>query len=217
MRVLVVDDHALFREGLRLLLLSLDAVECQVAGSAEEGLRLAHATEFDVVLLDWHMEGLSGAEAVRQFRECALDGRIVVVSAEKSASLVRTAIDAGAVGFIPKESSPVVLQQALHTIAGGGIYLPTALLAATHQAAAPAAPADRQPRTIAEVFPVLTERQGDVMAAMLRGLPNKLIARQLGISDATVKTHLSAIFRELGVQSRTEAVYVAARQGVRIA
>lgn len=214
MRVLVIDDHALFREGMRLLLLSETGVSCRVAGSAEEGLQLAQAEPFDVVLLDWHMEGLSGTAAVQRLREVADQVRIVVVSAEKNAALVRTAIDSGAVGFIPKESSPAVLQQALHTIAGGGISLPAALLAST---APPQLPPEGKPRSIAAAFPALTERQAEVMAAMLRGLPNKLIARHLGISDATVKTHLSAIFRELGVQSRTEAVYVAARQGVRIA
>ena len=214
MRVLVVDDHALFREGLRLLLLSLGPMECEVAPNADEGLRLARERPVDVVLLDWHMDGLSGADAIRAFREAAEEARIVVVSAEKNATLVRAAIDAGAVGFIPKESPPDVLHQALDKIAGGGIYLPSALLAAS---SAPAPRQDARPKEIVEVFPALTQRQADVLAAMLRGLPNKLIARQLGISDATVKTHLSAIFRELSVQSRTEAVYVAARQGVRIA
>ncbi|KQT08911.1 response regulator transcription factor [Ramlibacter sp. Leaf400] len=214
MRVLVVDDHALFREGLRLLLLSLGSMECEVAADADEGLRLAREKPFDVVLLDWHMEGLCGADAVRAFHEAAEDARIVVVSAEKNATLVRSAIDAGAVGFIPKESPPDVLQQALNKITGGGISLPSALLASSSP---PPQRHDAQPKAIVEVFPALTQRQADVLAAMLRGLPNKLIARQLGISDATVKTHLSAIFRELNVQSRTEAVYVAARQGVKIA
>ena len=214
MRVLVVDDHALFREGLRLLLLSMGSMECEVAPHAGEGLRLAREKPFDVVLLDWHMDGLSGADAIRAFHEVAEEARIVVVSAEKNATLVRSAIDAGAVGFLPKESPPDVLQQALNKIADGGIYLPSALLAASSP---PPQRPDSHPKAIVEVFPALTQRQADVLAAMLRGLPNKLIARQLGISDATVKTHLSAIFRELGVQSRTEAVYVAARQGVKIA
>jgi len=214
MRVLVVDDHALFREGMRLLLLSMGSMECEVAAHADEGLQLARSRPFDVVLLDWHMEGLSGADAIRCFHEAAEEARIVVVSAEKSATLVRSAIDAGAVGFIPKESPPDMLQQALAKISEGGIYLPSPLLAAS---SAPPHRHDAQPKAITEVFPALTQRQADVLAAMLRGLPNKLIARQLGISDATVKTHLSAIFRELSVQSRTEAVYVAARQGVKIA
>lgn len=214
MRVLVVGDHALFREGLRLLLLSIPGIECQVAGSAEEGLALAQARRFDVILLDWHMEGLSGEAAIARLREVAEDARIVVVSAEKSASLVRTAIDAGAVGFIPKESSPEALQQALEKITGGGVYLPSALLSYADRAGVRGA---GQPRDIADAFPGLTQRQADVLAAMLRGMSNKLIARHLGISDASVKTHLSAVFRELNVQSRTEAVYVAARQGVRIA
>ncbi|HYF16776.1 MAG TPA: response regulator transcription factor [Ramlibacter sp.] len=215
MRVLVVDDHALFREGLRLLLLSQPGLACEVAASADAGLQLARSgPDYDVVLLDWHMEGLSGADAIRAFREVAQESRIVVVSAEKSAGLVRAAVEAGAAGFIPKESSPEVLEQALQKIAAGGIYLPSALLASGGESQRPAGAG---PRTLDAAFPGLTPRQIDVLAAVLKGVSNKVIARQLGISDATVKSHLSVIFRELSVQSRTEAVYVAARQGVSIA
>lgn len=217
MNVLVIDDHSLFREGLRLLLAELGfAIDTQIAGSCEEELAKLREQPADIVLLDWHMEGLSGAEAMVAIRELVPQARQIVLSGEKSAALVRTAIDNGAVGFIAKDSEPETLLLALNTIASGGIYLPATLLSGPGRTAGPA-PDNYLPSDLTQAFPELTQRQGDVLAAILRGLPNKVIARELNISDQTVKSHLSVIFRQLNVQSRTEAVYVCARQGVRIA
>ena len=221
MRVLVCDDHALFREGLRLLLQRLDdSMDVTLAGTCEKGVQEAANRPFDLVLMDWHMDGLSGAQALSAFREAAPFAQLVVLSGDKSAALVRSVVDMGAVGFIPKDASPEVLMLALRTIASGGVYLPGAVLAGHGDGTGDgglwkeqAAPA---PRDVRQAFPHLTERQADVLRSALRGLPNKLIARELGISDGTVKTHLSAVFRELDVQSRTEALYVAAKHGVRI-
>lgn len=216
MNVLVIDDHSLFREGLRLLLAELGfGIDTQIAGSCEEGLEKLRARPADVVLLDWHMEGLSGADAMVAIRELVPQARQIVLSGEKSAALVRTAIDNGAVGFIAKDSEPETLLLALNTIASGGIYLPATLLSGPGRTTPPGE--SHLPSELTHAFPELTQRQGDVLAAILRGLPNKVIARELNISDQTVKSHLSVIFRQLNVQSRTEAVYVCARQGVRIA
>ena len=223
MRVLVCDDHALFREGLRLLLQRLDdSIDVSLTGSCEKGVQEATHLPFDLVLMDWHMDGLSGADALLAFREVAPFARLVVVSGDRSAALVRSVVDLGAVGFIPKDASPEVLMLALRTIASGGVYLPGSVLPGGYQGGSgsdeglwreqPSA----VPRDVRQAFPNLTERQADVLRSALRGLPNKLIARELGISDGTVKTHLSAVFRELDVQSRTEALYVAAKHGVRI-
>ena len=221
MRVLVCDDHALFREGLRLLLQRLDgSMDVTLAGSCEKGVTDVTHIPYDLVLMDWHMDGLSGAQALLAFREAAPFARVVVLSGDRSADLVRSVVDLGAVGFIPKDASPEVLMLALRTVASGAVYLPETVLSGNGHGeggneglwnAQPAAPRD-----VRQAFPSLTERQADVLRSALRGLPNKLIARELGISDGTVKTHLSAIFRELDVQSRTEAVYVAAKHGVKI-
>lgn len=205
MRVLVCDDHSLFREGLRLLLEKLDpGMEVTLTGSAEEALAATRDAMFDLILLDWHMDGLSGARALEALRESAPLTRVVVLSGDRNAELVRSAVDLGAAGFIPKDSPPTQLMTAVKTIADGGVYLPTGSLA----------PA--QTRDVRDAFPQLTERQADVLRAALRGNSNKLIARQLGISDGTVKTHLRAIYQELGTRNRTEAVYMAAEHGVRI-
>lgn len=221
MRVLVCDDHALFREGLRLLLQRLDdSMDVSITGSCEKGVQEAANRPFDLVLMDWHMDGLSGAEALAAFREVAPFSLLVVLSGDRSAALVRSVVDMGAVGFIPKDASPEVLMLALRTISSGGVYLPGAALFARSDGGSEEGLWKEQPapapRDVRQAFPHLTERQADVLRAALRGLPNKLIARELGISDATVKTHLSAVFRELDVQSRTEALYVVAKQGVRI-
>jgi len=110
MRVLVCDDHALFREGLRLLLQRLDAsIDVALTGSCEKGVNEAAHVHFDLVLMDWHMDGLSGAEALKAFQDVAPFARLVVLSGDRSADLVRTAVDLGAVGFIPKDASPELL------------------------------------------------------------------------------------------------------------
>jgi two-component system, NarL family, nitrate/nitrite response regulator NarL len=205
MRVLVCDDHSLFREGLRLLLEKLDAsMEVTLTASAEEAVEATRTGMFDLILMDWHMDGLAGARALEALHESAPLTRVVVLSGDRNAELVRSAVDLGAAGFIPKDSPPAQLMIAVKTIADGGVYLPTGGLAPIHT------------RDVRDAFPTLTERQADVLRAALRGNSNKLIARQLGISDGTVKTHLRAIYQELGTRNRTEAVYMAAEQGVRI-
>lgn len=205
MRVLVCDDHSLFREGLRLLLEKLDpGMEVTLTASADEAVAATKTGMFDLILMDWHMDGLQGTRALEALRESAPLTRVVVLSGDRNAELVRNAIDFGAAGFIPKDSPPAQLMVAVKTITDGGVYLPTGKLAPI------------QTRDVRDAFPTLTERQADVLRAALRGDSNKLIARQLGISDGTVKTHLRAIYQELGTRNRTEAVYMAAEQGVRI-
>jgi DNA-binding NarL/FixJ family response regulator len=205
MRVLVCDDHSLFREGLRLLLEKLDSrMEVTLTGSAQEAVDSTRHHTFDLILLDWHMEGLSGTRALEALRESAPLTRVVVLSGDRNAELVRSAVDFGAAGFIPKDAPPAQLMLAVQTVADGGVYLPSAGIATIRT------------RDVRDAFPTLTERQADVLRAALRGSSNKLIGRQLGISDGTVKTHLRAIYQELGTRNRTEAVYVAAQQGVRI-
>ena len=205
MRVLVCDDHSLFREGLRLLLEKLDAsMEVTLTASADEALQATRDGMFDLILLDWHMDGLEGARALEALRESAPLTRVVVLSGDRNSELVRSAVDLGAAGFIPKDSPPAQLMIAVKTIAEGGVYLPSAGLSTIRT------------RDVRDAFPTLTDRQADVLRAALRGNSNKLIARELGISDGTVKTHLRAIYQELGTRNRTEAVYMAAEQGVRI-
>ncbi|HTT40138.1 MAG TPA: response regulator transcription factor [Burkholderiales bacterium] len=213
MRILVVDDHALFREGLKFLLRDLDdelviseAADCRQA-VAQQG------QAFDLILLDLHMPGVEGLDALDALRGAFEGTRIVVLSAEEDPRQVRRAIDSGAAGFIPKASTPEVLLNALRLILAGGIYLPPMALRGLADAPEPI---PSIPASHDRVVEALSGRQLDVLNKAVLGKPNKVIARELGISEATVKAHLSAAFRVLGVRNRTEAVYTAARLGLRI-
>jgi two-component system nitrate/nitrite response regulator NarL len=219
MRTLIVDDHALFSEGLRLLLTAstpIGDVTCCTSG--EEALRLAAERPFDLVLLDWNLgRALHGAALIEQLRAVLPGARLVVVSGESSAAHVRAAIDAGAVGFVPKESPSALLVDALTITAHGGIYLPLAALQADQNAPPATPPPASGLRGIAEAYPELTAREVEVLERVARGLANKQIARELDIAEGTVKQHLNAIYQELAVHNRTEAVYLLAKSGVRIA
>ena len=235
MRTLIVDDHLLFSAGLRLLLQatgSLGEVDCAASGAL--ALQQAAHTAYDLVLLDWHLgREPSGVALIGQLHEVLPQARVVIVSGEAHPDLVRSAIDAGAVGFVPKESSPEAMIQSLDIVARGGICLPDTALAA-HAARLPQPQAPGQTATapapsaatarsgsgaalteIGAAFPHLTTRHVQVLGHIVRGLSNKEIARELGIADGTVKQHANAIFRELGLQNRTEAVYLLAKMGVR--
>lgn len=212
MRLLIVDDHTLFRDGMRLLLDTFDEdIEFCEAGSCEAAVELVGRSPADLILLDMKLPGVSGLDALLALREVAGEAAIVVLSGEDSPQLVRDTIDAGAVGFIPKSSSRTVLLNALRLVLAGGIYLPRIALdgidnAGQHVQARPKQPIDG-----------LSDRQMQVLRAVIRGRPNKAIARDLGISEHTVKSHLASVFRALGVGNRTEAVFAAAKLGIRLA
>lgn len=219
MQILIVDDHTLFAEGLRLLLLGStegDQIVCCQTGA--KALELAELTPFELVLLDWNLgSGVSGEAVIEALKDKLPLARVVVVSGESSAEIVRRAIEGGAAGFLPKESSPTLLVDALTIIAHGGVYLPIEILGKSHSGdAKPAQQPDSQAlRSLTETFPQLTPRQVDVLDRLARGMSNKQIARALAISDGTVKQHLNVVFRELDVASRSEAVYLMAKRGLR--
>lgn len=215
MNVLVVDDHALFREGLKFLLRELDAsLVVDEAGDCAAALERTATHGYDLVLLDLNLPGLRGMDALAALRGAIPGAPTVVLSGEDSPELVRSAIRAGAMGFIPKSSTREVLIQALRLVFAGGVYLPPAALD-THTAAAPlAAYGPGEPPDAARLG--LTPRQMDVLRCVIQGKPNKSIARELDISEGTVKAHLSAVMQALGARNRTEAVYAAAKLGLRL-
>lgn len=199
-KLLIVDDHPLFRDGLAALLCqaSADTVVRQAA-SAEEALRTVDEEIFDAMFMDLVMPGLCGEPAIREFARRHPDLPVVVLSSSESPSDVRRVINAGASGYIPKSATAQTVVSALQLVLSGNIYVPPLLVSA----AARAADHDLQdgPRSLAQ----LTDRQVDVLRYLRDGLSNKEISANLGIAEKTVKVHIAAIFKTLNVVNRTQA------------
>lgn len=203
MRALLVDDHAMFVHGLRFLLESLQPqAECITATSIQEGLE--QAGPFDWILLDYQLPDAVGTDGLTRMLQAHPDTAVVVVSGLDDPDMVHQLIDLGAAGFVPKSADSATLMTALQTIVDGGVYLP----AFAHAAMPPAPP---KPANLAEL---LTPRQVDCVLRLVQGKTNKVIARDLGLADSSVKTHLSAAFKALGVNNRTEAVFRIAALGL---
>ncbi len=211
-KLLIVDDHAMIREGVRLLFgqqqLEVELVE---AGSLAEGLRrLAEPHAFDWVLLDLGLPDAGGLTALDRLREAHAEVPIVVLSASEERSLVLECINRGAMGFVGKSSTGAGLVEALRLVFAGGIHLPPAVFG--HPASRDAAPRSSAPAGREAMARLgLTPRQSEVLELLVQGLTNKHIATRLGLSEATVKTHVAASLRALNVRNRTQAVFALAR------
>lgn len=212
MRTLLIDDHAVFTQGLKFLLSDLDeTIEFLEMTSCEEALDLDASDAIDLVLLDFHMPGLHGLDALKAIKSQFPSAAIVMLSSEDNPQLIRDAIDNGASGFIPKSSTAQVLIAALRLILAGGIYLPTHALTDVRDRRAASESASNNPDNEIEG---LSSRQLEVLMKVVQGKANKVVAREMNISEGTVKAHLSAAFRALGVHNRTEAVFAAAKLGL---
>jgi len=213
MNVLMIDDHVMFLQGMKNLLnVLVPELRVETAGEMSNAIKLVELAEFDLVLLDWHLADCNGEESIRRLRDAGCMARIVVLSGDTNATMIRNTVDLGAAGFIPKKYSSEMMVAALEQVLAGRIFLPLETLnAAPPPAVESTAAAGHDPRLAG-----LTPRQMDVYRAAARGLPNKLIARQLDIAESTVKAHLTAVYTALGVRNRTEAAYQASREGVRI-
>lgn len=202
MKLLVVDDHPVFRDGLAALLrqaaentIVLQAPECASA------LIIADEhQDLDAVFVDLMMPGMSGDLAVREFGKRRPELPVVVLSSSENPSDVRRALNAGALGYIPKSANPQTLLSALQLVLSGNIYVPPLLARA-------AQPAKNESGGKGTTVPVeqLTERQVDVLKHLCTGLSNKEISSRLGIAEKTVKVHVAAIFKTLNVVNRTQA------------
>lgn len=222
MRVLMIDDHVMVLQGLKNLLGAMvPGLQIDTASAIGPALAMTAGLRYDLVLLDWNLDGCTGADAMQRLRDVGCAARIVVLSGDSDSQLVHTAIELGAAGFVPKRYSSEAMLSALDKVLKGGIFLPPDMPpdmpsgqpAALSGAALPLVEAEQHLSTLVSG---LTPRQVDVYRAAARGLPNKLIARELGIAEATVKTHLAAVYTVLGVRNRTEAAYHASREGIRV-
>lgn len=197
--VLVVDDHELVRRGLRDLLGTAD--DLTVVGAAADGddaVRLAEQTQPDVVLMDLSMPGTDGVEATRRLARVSPGSRVVVLTSFSENERIVAALEAGAVGYLLKDIDPDELLRGVRAAAAGDAPF------------SPHAARALLPRTGHELSP----REREVLALVAQGLPNKTIARRLGISEKTVKTHLTSVFTTLGVTDRTSAALWAQRNGL---
>jgi DNA-binding NarL/FixJ family response regulator len=216
MKLLLVDDHALLRDGLALLMAhEFEGLEVVQAGTvAEAHAALADHPDVRLVLLDLGLPDGNGIDALPVLREAAPGAVLVALSADEKRETVLAAIAAGAAGYIPKTAQSGVMLQALRFVLSGGVYLPAVVLEQRAAERSPGAPVDLAQRSSDDLG--LSPRQVEVLKLLVEGKSNKLIARDLLMSESTVKTHLEALFRRLGANSRTQAVVAAARLGLRL-
>jgi len=216
MKILVIDDHPLMADAIRLTLLQLSrAVDVDSAGSLEQAFTLAaQDPQPDLVLLDLGLPDCVGLQALERFRERYPALPVVVVSGASDNESIVGALDLGAMGYIPKTAAKEVLLNAVRLVVSGGIYVPVEVLR-TQEHDVPAALQRAQPPTRPEELG-LSARQTEVLTLLLKGMPNKLIARNLDISENTTKIHVSAVLRALGVPTRTQALIAASRLGLRL-
>lgn len=212
MNILVVDDHPLYRSGVAYTLqdtgLAVGVVECSTLEAALQ--RLDGGLRADLMILDLQMPGYQGLDSVRTVRGRRPDVPVLVLSGNEDPAIVRECIDLGACGFVPKSAPADQFHAALQLVLSGGVYLPPTSLSV-------GAPATRaQQDAWSRLGAHLTERQRQVLLGIVQGKPNKVIARDLGLSDTTVKSHVAHILDALVVSNRTEAVYALARAGISI-
>jgi DNA-binding NarL/FixJ family response regulator len=210
MKVLLIDDHPLILSALQGVIQGLGSHVSVVGVAGARGAREALAAEpnFDLVLLDLRLGDADGFELLVELRNGWPAVPVVVVSASDHSADVIRAIDLGASGYVPKRASNETLTEALRVVMSGGIYVPpTTTMGGIGESATGTPSFDSgMPKPQALAAFKLTPRQTDVLGLLLRGQSNKLIARELDLSVETVKDHVAAVLRALGVNSRTQAV-----------
>lgn len=210
MKVLIADDHALFRDGLSLNLERIDpqAVVFQ-AGSFSQALKiLDDEKKLDLIIIDLDMPDMQWEKGLAELRKKSNGARYVVISATEDSRSIRKSLEQGISGYIPKRSDTKVLSGALKLILDGGTYFPPSVFE-TGSSSANSAQSGDKPKN-----KMLTNRQSEVLGLVAQGLSNKQIAYNMGVSEATVKLHINALLRSLGVTNRTQAVVTAQKMGL---
>jgi DNA-binding NarL/FixJ family response regulator len=207
MKIIVADDHTLFREGVRHILTDLggDVIVLQAGDYAQAETLLVTHPDADLAIIDLKMPGMEVAGSLKRLTQAACTVPIVILSASEDPADMQRVLQAGVMGFIPKSESPAVILNALRLVLSGSIYIPPAMLRTGGTTLNPGR---------ADAGNTLTPRQRDVLHHMAQGISNKEIGRQLEMSEATVKAHVTAILKCLNVSNRTQAVSVAERLGL---
>ncbi|HEX4179368.1 MAG TPA: response regulator transcription factor [Caulobacteraceae bacterium] len=203
MKLLVVDDQAIVRQGIASLLTHDDpSVVVLEAGDSAEGLTLAgeHA-DLDAVLLDLVLPGMGGMAAIVEFGRKRPDVPVIVLTGSDDPQKVRQAFELGALGYVPKSASAQTLLAALKLVLSGSVFVPDLLLRDGSSSRAGASSGNGRAR--------LTARQAEILDSLRQGLSNKEIGLRLGLSEKTVKAHVTGVLRALGAANRAEAVRLA--------
>lgn len=210
-RVLLADDHPMMLEGLKKLL----EPSCDVAGRVTDGRALLAAVERlrpDLVVADISMPVLDGLEATRRLRATHPGVRVLILSIHIEHSWVNAAFEAGAAGYLTKTSAPEEIEHAVHEVLEGRFFVSSTVTQGMVAAAVKGVPEVSQ-RTPPETGEALTPRENDIVRLVGQGLGNKEIARRLGVSVTTVRTHLSRVYDKIGTASRVELAILAAHAG----
>ncbi len=216
MRVLLIDDHALVRKGLEALLQSRGIEIADSVGSGREGIERAKALNPDIILLDVKMPEMNGPETLRRLREEGISLPVLMLTMSREEIDLEAALRAGAQGYLLKDMEPEELVPALNDAIQGKHVVAKELIGSLTrivqgQSGATARPPESDP---ASALAELTPREREILRHIAAGQSNKVIARELDITDGTVKLHVKSILRKLGVHSRVEAAVIAVEQGV---
>jgi two-component system nitrate/nitrite response regulator NarL len=214
MRVLLIDDHALVRKGIEELLQSRGVQVVASVGSGEEGVRRARELPADLILLDVKMPGMNGIDTLRALREAGVRSPVVMLTMSREDADLAAALRDGAQGYLLKDIEPEELVPTLEAAMKGNNVVARELVGSLARLVGgkpgpePAAPRPAAP------FAELTPREHEILECIADGMSNKMIARALDITDGTVKLHVKAILRKLGMRSRVEAAVAAVGQGL---
>jgi DNA-binding NarL/FixJ family response regulator len=208
-KVLVADDHAIFRQGLRVVLGDLDpAVEILEAADFVEALAIARdAQDLSLLLADLRMPQMDGFEGLKALRRILPRAPIMVLSASEEAADLFGSLESGASGYLPKSAPALVILEALRLVLAGGVYVPREFVSGGR-------PLPQTPARSGRAG-VLTPRQHEVLALIADGHSNKEIAYRIGTSEGTVKAHITAIMRMLGIRNRVQLLLAAEQRGIR--
>jgi DNA-binding NarL/FixJ family response regulator len=199
-KILIVDDHPIMRMGIAALISSSKEMECVgQAGSGEEAIQKHTEYKPDITFMDLRLPGISGAETIRRIRQKSPHARFIVLTTYEGDEDIHQAMEAGASGYLVKGLPKEILVNAVRRVHAGGRYLPPSMS-----------------QTLAERMPdsSLSNREREVLALMAKGNSNREIANQLGITEATVKCHVSVILSRLNASDRTQAVVIAHQRGM---